>query len=153
MNADTAYTVNLIQKGLTLFDIVSEVNAGAAVAITADWAAQYLGFEAKFGNDFAKAITAETGKRDGAGRPMMVWQDFVAGTDPTKPDDVFKASITFDAVTGDPIISWTPELSAAEAAKRVYKTFGKVRLNDPDWTLIDGDAANYNFFKVSVQMK
>ena len=136
-----------------IVNVVSEVNAGAAVAITADWAGQYPGFEAKFGNDFTKAITAETGKRDGAGMPMMVWQDFVAGTDPTNPDDVFKASITFDAVTGDPIVSWTPELSAAEAAKRTYKTFGKVRLNDPDWTLIDGDAADYNFFKVSVQMK
>ena len=136
-----------------IVNVVSEVNAGAAVAITADWAAQYPGFEAKFGNDFTKAITAETGKRDGAGMPMMVWQDFVAGTDPTNPDDVFKASITFDAVTGNPIVSWTPELPAAEAAKRAYKTFGKVRLNDPDWTLIDGDAANYNFFKVSVQMK
>ena len=136
-----------------IVNVVSEVNAGAAVAITADWAAQYPGFEAKFGNDSTKAITAETGKRDGAGKPMMVWQDFVAGTDPTNPDDVFKASITFDAVTGNPIVSWTPELSAAEAAKRAYKTFGKVRLNDPDWTLIDGDAANYNFFKVTVQMK
>ena len=136
-----------------IVNVISEVNAGSAVAITADWAAQYPGFVAKFGSDFTKAITAETGKRDGAGRPMMVWQDFVAGTDPTNPDDVFKASITFDAVTGDPIVSWTPELSAAEAAKRTYKTFGKVRLNDPDWTLIDGDADNYNFFKVTVQMK
>ena len=27
----------------------------------------------------------ETGKRDGAGNPMFVWQDYVAGTDPTDP--------------------------------------------------------------------
>jgi len=129
------------------------VNAGTAVAITANWAEQYPGFVAKFGNDFTKAITAETGKRDGVGKPMMVWQDFVAGTDPTNPDDVFRASLTFDAATGDPIVSWTPELSAAEATKRIYKTFGKVRLNDPNWTLINGDAANYNFFKVTVEMR
>ncbi len=136
-----------------IVNVISEVNAGTAVAITADWAEQYPGFVAKFGNDFTKAITAETGKRDGVGKPMMVWQDFVAGTDPTNPDDVFRASLTFDAATGDPIVSWTPELSAAEAAKRIYKTFGKVRLNDPNWTLINGDAANYNFFKVTVEMR
>ena len=136
-----------------IVNVISEVNAGAAVAITADWAAQYPDFVAKFGSDFTAAVAAETGKRDSAGKPMMVWQDFVAGTDPTNPDDVFRATITFDAVTGDPIISWTPELSAAEAAKRIYKIFGKARLNDPDWTLVNGDAANYNFFKVTVQMK
>ncbi|MCR5752224.1 MAG: leucine-rich repeat domain-containing protein [Kiritimatiellae bacterium] len=136
-----------------IVNVISEVNAGAALAITADWAEQYPGFAAKFGNDFSKAVTAPTGKTDGSGRPMMVWQDFVAGTDPTDPDDVFRASITFDEATGAPIVSWTPELSASEAAKRTYKTFGKVRLNDADWTRVDGDAANYNFFKVTVEMK
>ena len=136
-----------------IVNVISEVNVGAAVAVTADWAAQYPDFETKFGNDFTKAITAETGKYDGAGKPMMVWQDFVAGTDPTNPDDVFKASITFDAATGEPIVSWTPELSATEAAKRNYRTYGKVRLTDPDWTEINGDAISYNFFKVTVEMR
>lgn len=136
-----------------IVNVISEVNAGAALAITADWAEQYPGFAAKFGNDFSKAVTAPTGKTDGSGRPMMVWQDFVAGTDPTDPDDVFRASITFDEATGAPIVSWTPELAASEAAKRTYKTFGKVRLNDADWTRVDGDAATCNFFKVTVEMK
>lgn len=103
----------------------------AAVAIPSDWAAQYPGFAEKFGNDFGAAITAQTGKRDCSGNPMFVGQDFVAGTDPTDPDDVFTASITFDAMTDEPIISWSPELSAAEAAKRSYTTYGKVRLTDP----------------------
>ena len=84
---------------------------------------------------------------------MFVWQDYVAGTDPTKPEDTFKASITFDKDTGKPVISWTPELSEAEAAKREYKVFGKAKINDKDWTLVDGDAEDFNFFKVSVGMK
>ena len=84
---------------------------------------------------------------------MFVWQDFVAGTDPTNPNDKFSASITFNKDTNEPIISWTPELSATESAKRSYKKYGKVKLTDTNWTLIDGDAANYNFFKVSVEMK
>ena len=94
-----------------------------------------------------------SGKRDGAGNPMYVWHDFIAGTDPTNPNDTFKASITFDNETGKPVISWTPELSEADAAKREYKVFGKAKINDKDWTLVDGDAENFNFFKVSVGMK
>lgn len=136
-----------------IVNVVAEVGAGSAVAISSDWAAQYPGFTEKFGNDFGAAITAQTGKRDGSGNPMFVWQDFVAGTDPTDSNDVFTASITFDATTGEPVVSWSPELSAAEAAKRSYTTYGKVRLTDPDWTPIDGDEADYNFFKVEVKMK
>ena len=136
-----------------IVNVVTEVNAGNAIAITADWAKQYPGFEDLYGEDFGKAVTAQTGKRDGAGNPMFVWQDFVAGTDPTKPEDTFKASITFDKDTGKPVISWTPELSGAEAAKREYKVFGKAKINDKDWTLVDGDAEDFNFFKVSVGMK
>ena len=136
-----------------IVNVITEVNAGNAIAITADWANQYPGFEDLYGEDFGKAVTAQTGKRDGAGNPMFVWQDFVAGTDPTKPEDTFKASITFDKDTGKPVISWTPELSEAEAAKREYKVFGKAKINDKEWSLVDGNAENFNFFKVSVGMK
>lgn len=129
-----------------IVNVVAEVGAGSAVAISSDWAAQYPGFTEKFGSDFGVAITAQTGKRDGSGNPMFVWQDFVAGTDPTDPDDVFTASITFDTTTGEPVVSWSPELSSTEAAKRSYTIYGKVRLTDPDWTPVDGDAADYNFF-------
>ena len=136
-----------------IVNVIAEVNAGKAVAITADWAKQYPAFTATFGADFTKALTMQTGKCDGAGNPMLVWQDFVAGTDPTDPEDVFTASITFDRNTGDPVISWSPELSAAEAAKRVYKVLGKVKLTDAVWTEVNGNTADFNFFKVSVEMK
>ena len=84
---------------------------------------------------------------------MMVWQDFVAGTDPTDPESKFTASITFDKDTGKPVISWSPELTAAEAAKRTYKKYGKVKLTDANWTEIVDNDEDYNFFKVSVEMK
>ena len=136
-----------------IVNVIAEVSAGKPVAMSSEWAAQYgEAFTEKFGNDFTAAITMKTGKRDLAGNEMFVWQDFVAGTDPTKEDDVFKASITFDG-DGNPVISWTPELSETEAAKRGYKKFGKVKLNDKDWALINGDEAAYNFFKVTVEMK
>jgi len=97
----------------------------------------------------------KTGKKDGAGNDMLVWQDYVAGTDPTDEDDKFTASITF--VDGEPVISYTPELTAEQKALRTYKTFGKMRLQDAVWTDItafDGEAKKpYNFFKVTVEMK
>ncbi len=97
------------------------------------------------------AVKAKTGKKDYGGNDLYVWQDYVAGTNPTNPEDVFKSSITF--AEGKPIITWSPELSASEAAKREYKIFGKVKIDDKDWVSVDGDTANFNFFKVSVGMK
>lgn len=133
--------------------VIAEVTSGGPVAIASTWAEQYPGFEAKFGSDFTAALTKQVGKLDGSGRPMMVWQDFVAGTDPTNPDDKFTASITFDA-QGKPVISYSPELSATETAKRIYRKFGKVKLNDENWIPIaNGEEVSYNFFKVTVEMK
>ena len=136
-----------------LVNIIAEVTSGGPVAIASTWMEQYPGFEERFGSDFTAALTKPTGKRDSAGNAMLVWQDFVAGTDPTKDDDVFTASITFDS-SGNPVISYTPELSEAETAKRTYRKFGKVKLNDAVWTEIpDGEEDSYNFFKISVEMK
>lgn len=137
-----------------IVNIIGEVTAGAPVAIPSAWAEQYPAFAAKFGSDFTAALTKPTGKRDGAGNAMLVWQDFVAGTDPTDDDDVFKASITFDE-DGRPVISWTPEFAnPSEAAKRRYRKYGKVRIQDKDWTeFSDGEESNFNFFKVTVEMR
>jgi len=136
-----------------IVSVIAEVSAGKPVAISSEWTARYPGFAAKFGSDFTAAITKPTGKRDGAGNVMMVWQDFVAGTDPTDENDKFTASITFDE-DGKPQIAYSPKfIDEAEAAKRTYKKYGKVKLNDNDWTLIDGNEADYNFFKVTVEMK
>jgi hypothetical protein len=44
-------------------------------------------------------------------------------------------------------------LSDAETAKRTYSVFGKTRLSD-DWTPVPaGQEADYNFFKVTVEMR
>ena len=137
-----------------IVNIIGEVVAGAPIAIPSAWAEQYSGFAEKFGSDFTSALTKPTGKRDGAGNAMLVWQDFVAGTDPTDDNDVFKASITFDG-QGRAVISWTPEfVNPSEAAKRRYRKYGKVRLQDQDWTeFADGEEGNFNFFKVTVEMR
>ena len=48
---------------------------------------------------------------------------------------------------------WSPELSSAEAAKRLYTLYGKVRMTDPDWLPFDDNPSAYNFFRVTVEMK
>lgn len=136
-------------------NVITEVKGGGPVAIPESWAENFTGFATKFGNDFTKAVTMPTGKRDGAGNPMLVWQDYVAGTDPTNPDDRFTASIT--TVDGKPVISFTPELPAARAAQRIYRIFGKVDLADAEWidvTSLNGKGfPGYHFFKVRVEMR
>ena len=75
------------------------------------------------------------GKKDGAGNPMFVWQDYVAGTDPTDETDVFTASITI--VDGKVKVSYSPELDEARKTLRKYTTWGKVSLLDAGWTEVE----------------
>ena len=81
-----------------------------------------------------------------------VWECYVAGLCPTNALDLFRAVISWNA--GVPVISWEPELAPEEAAKRIYRKYGRKSLTDPneDWTEINGDEALFNFFKVSVEM-
>ena len=131
--------------------VVTEIKGGA-VAVPETWAAQFPSYVAKFGNDFTASLTKPTGKKDATGNPLQVWQDYVAGTDPTDVNDTFRATIS---VVGDePVISWEPVLSVAEAAKRTYTIYGRQSLLSGSWAVVSsGQAANYNFFKVTVEMK
>lgn len=125
---------------------------GIELNVESEWFEQYPAFEAKFGSDRDVAMLAKTGKKDGAGNPMFVWQDYVAGTDPTKEDDIFTASITI--VDGEVKVSYSPELDDARKALRKYTTWGKKSLLDAGWTVVEpGKEADYNFFKVTVEMK
>ncbi len=131
--------------------VVTEIKGGA-VAVPETWSAQFPTYTAKFGADFTASLTKPTGKKDAAGNPLQVWQDYVAGTDPTDASDMFKATIRMDGST--PAIEVKPELSSSEKAKRKYTIWGKSRLVDAAWAEVPpGCEANYNFFKVSVEMK
>ena len=131
--------------------VVTEI-AGGSTAVPDTWPSRFPSYTAKFGSDFAASLTKPTGKKDAAGNPLQVWQDYVAGTDPTDINDLFRATI--DMSGGTPVVSWTPVLPAAEAAKRVYTILGRTSLLSGDWTPVpSGQESNYNFFKVRVQMK
>ena len=157
-NVVVQYVFNSVQPGSVVpqttepgfVNVITEVKGGTAIAVPSTWAERFPKFSERFGKDFARALTQPSGKVGALG-PMQVWQDFVAGTDPTDPDDCFTASIT--VVDGKPIVSWTPELEQEDAERRIYTTYGKAKLGDAEWTVVDGDEEKYNFFRVTVEMR
>lgn len=159
-NVVVQYVLNSIQPQFALpassdtgfVNVVTEIKSGGIVAIPSTWAENYPTFVSKFGSDFTAALGKSTGKVGANGVPMLVWQDYVAGTDPTNPKDKFTASITI--VDGKVRISYSPELDEERKALRKYTTWGKRSLLDTDWTEVQaGHESDYNFFKVSVEMR
>lgn len=130
--------------------VITEIK-GSSVVIPADWYSRYPFFDMMFGTDRSKAVLKRTGKYDASGADMYVWQDYVAGTDPTDIHDEFKAHISFE--NGKVVVSWTPRLSEDETAMRKYTIFGKRRLSDKTWVEVTDDISDYNFFKVIVEMR
>lgn len=131
--------------------VVTEIKGGA-VAVPETWAKRFPDYARQFGSDFGASLTRPTGKRDAAGQPLVVWQDYVAGTDPTDPRDTFRADIAF--VGGRPVVTVRPALPEKERAKRKYTLWGKRRLSDEAWTVVpEGSETECNFFKVSVELR
>lgn len=122
----------------------------AQFAKSGESAAEYRArFEQKFGNDPVGALTKATGKKDGRGNDMYVWQDYIAGTDPTDTNSVFTANV--EMVDGLPVVTWEPKLSAGEEARRSYTIYGKTNLTDKAWHSPTNEASR--FFKVGVEMR
>ncbi len=85
-----------------------------------------------------------------AANGRAAWECYVAGLDATDESSEFRVGI--EIVDGEPVISWSPVLGAEEAAKRKYTVYGKGSLSD-EWEEVDGNASDYRFFKVTVEMK
>ena len=98
-------------------------------------------------SDFETAAKGATGKRGGDGRALQVWQDYVAGTDPTNAASVFTAGI--EMVGGVPPVTWSPNLNT-NGVVRSYTIWGKESLTDAAWHSPTNAADR--FFKVSVEM-
>ena len=123
----------------------------ARYAKSGESAADYQSrFEAKFGADPVAAMTMPTSKKDVHGNDMYVWQDYVAGTDPTDTNSVLTATITM--VDGAPVVEWSPKLSAAEESRRRYTIYGKAGLESgEEWH--SPTNARDRFFTVGVEMR
>ena len=89
-----------------------------------------------------------SGKTQGA-QATKVWEEYVAGTDPTNMASVFKANI--EMVGDEPQIGWSPDLNeGGTKALRSYKIWGKETLEDGEW--IYPTNSLHRFFKVTVEM-
>ena len=131
--------------------VVTEIRGGA-VAVPESWADRFPDYEEMFGGDFPASLTRPTGKKDAEGGALAVWQDYVAGTDPTCIDDLFLATI--ELKDGRPQVSVLPELPESEKGKRIYTILGKRRISDDGWvTVVPGEETECNFFKVTVEMR
>jgi len=113
-------------------------------------------FAERFGTDYASAAMQLTGKVDAQGEPMRVWQDFVAGTDPTDPTSVFSVQIELE--DGVPVVKWSPDLNQdGKLSIRTYRTLGLSDLKDAGdakaWEVVKpGEESQYRFFKVEVDL-
>ncbi len=143
-------------------DTVPELTpAQAAAWVSNDLAARYAKsgesaadyqnrFEAKFGSDPVAAMSMPTDKKDAQGNNMYVWQDYVAGTDPTDTNSVFTATITM--VDGVPVVEWSPKLSATEESRRRYTIYGKAGLGAGEEWHSPTNALD-RFFTVGVELR
>ena len=149
--------------------VPAEVTGGKELVVDESWpmsldaqfgAGTRAAFVEKFGSDLSAALLKPTGKKNAVGEDMYIWQDYVAGTDPTDPKSQFTAKI--EMVDGEPVVVWSPKLSEAEAAKRIYTTYGRKTLEGSHggeparemWTPVETPAqGGWRFFKVGVEMR
>ena len=109
------------------------------------WLRQYnLGVAS---GDFEAAANAASGKLN-CGRPTEVWEEYVAGLDPTNANSQLKAMIEMRGET--PIVTWEPNLNT-NGVVRTYKVYGRETLeNGGEWQYPTNSL--HRFFKVTVEM-
>ena len=133
--------------------VPASVTGGAPVDVPRSWLTEELpaafgaeaplAFAARYGTDLPSALCAWSGKRDAAGRPQRVWQDYVAGTDPSDPDSRLRALVDMQA--DGPHVSCSPRLPG-----RTYEVWGTPTLAPADWhTPVRPED---RFFKVTVSL-
>ena len=98
--------------------------------------------------DFEAAANAASGKLN-CGRPTEVWEEYVAGLDPTNANSQLKAMIEMRGET--PLVTWEPNLNDDGVARRLYKVYGSETLeNGGEWQYPTNSL--HRFFKVTVEM-
>lgn len=120
------------------------------IPVPYSWLDNYPALLAAAGGDYEAMASSSTGKTDGSGNALAVWQDYLAGTDPTDPDDIFTLDIEMDGST--PRLSWKPDLNANGVTNRIYTIFGKPDLSTSGWTVLPDSLEGFKFFKATVEM-
>lgn len=97
--------------------------------------------------DYEAAANVLSGKTQG-GKATKLWEEFVAGTDPTNETSVLTARI--DVQDGVPVVTWEPNLNT-NSIERLYKVYGKETLSPTEkWAYPTNSL--HRFFKVTVEM-
>ena len=100
------------------------------------------------GTDYETVGNAASGKSQG-GNATKIWEEYVAGTDPTNKNSRLEAQITMK--DGNPVITWEPDLNTGGGNVRIYKVYGSETLNNGgDWQYPTNSL--HRFFKVDVEM-
>ena len=121
-------------------------------AVPLSWPSRYPRFDKLYGSNLILALMKPSGKVSSAGNTMYVWQDYVAGTDPTSPRDVLTVNIRMEGAV--PRIEWNPDLRRGDSylGRRFYAIYASTNL--VDW--IETDESNldkYKFFKIGVRLE
>jgi hypothetical protein len=99
------------------------------------------------GTDYETAGNAVSGKMNW-GKPSAVWEEYVAGLDPTDTNSRLVANI--EMRDGAPFVSWTPDLNT-NGIIRTYKVYGSETLeNGGNWQYPTNSL--HRFFRVKVEM-
>ena len=106
------------------------------------------GFGLGLDSDFESAAKQSIGKQSGNGRAWQVWQDYVAGTDPTNENSRFTAKI--EVKNGVPVVTWEPDLNT-NGIMRTYKIYGSETLEGGGGWQYPTNAL-HRFFKVTVEI-
>jgi formylglycine-generating enzyme required for sulfatase activity len=118
----------------TLYAHWGGATATTSAAVPYEWLDIYFDGLSAAG-DYEDAALAD---QDGDG--LATWAEYVAGTDPSNPDSVFR--ITWFTGTG---IEFSPRLD-----DRVYTVLGKAALADPEW--VAPTNSGHRFFRVRVAL-
>lgn len=99
------------------------------------------------GTDYETAGNAASGKMNW-GKPSAVWEEYVAGLDPTDANSRLVANI--EMRDGALYVSWTPDLNT-NGIIRTYKVYGSKTLeNGGNWQYPTNSL--HRFFRVKVEM-
>ena len=115
---------------------------GTDAAVPIEWLGQY-----GYVDEDATPATLQAVLKQKGDNGVPLWESWVAGFDPWDPDSQLTAEIQM--VDGEPVVSWSPDMSAAEP-KRHYTVMGKTNLTDAAWIIPVNEA--HRFFKVRVTM-
>lgn len=152
---DGGYVVYRLMEDATVGKDVTGLDE--PVTVPASWVTEVLvvrygvetasAFRAQFGENLAEALSRPTGKVDVKGKALTVWDDYVAGTDPT--DLTSRLKMIIEIVDGKVRVSWEPNLNE-DAVTRVYTLYGRRDLGTGDWE--HPIKTTHKFFKVNVSM-